>query len=154
MKNVEAPQGTGTVIYPDDQAVTSDVEPLPSPTSATHPQLGKLPTAVTIKDRILVLNVRSNRKTISHGFFAKIFTVLDRHGIVVDLIATSEVHVSMAMHGVFRKGLLDRVIGDLRALGEVSFKQDMAILSLVGKQMHNMVGIAGRMFTCVRLTFP
>lgn len=147
MKNVEAPEGTGTVIYPDDANATSDVEPLPSPTTATHPQLGKLPTAVTIKDRILVLNVRSNRKTISHGFFAKIFTVLDRHGIVVDLIATSEVHVSMAMHGVFRKGLLDRVIGDLKALGEVSYKQDMAILSLVGKQMHNMVGIAGRMFT-------
>jgi aspartate kinase len=152
MKNVENPKGHGTVIYPDDAAPAhADIEPVPSPSLASNAQLGKLPTAVTIKDRILVLNVRSNRKTISHGFFARIFTVLDRHGIVVDLIATSEVHVSMAMHGVFRKGLLDRVLADLKALGEVSYKQDMAILSLVGKQMHNMVGVAGRMFTCVDL---
>ena len=30
---------------------------------------------------------------------------------------------------------------------QVSVHQDMAILSLVGRQMRNMVGIAGRMFT-------
>jgi aspartate kinase len=50
------------------------------------------------------------------------------------------------MHGVFKKGLLDKVVADLETVGEVSFKRDMAILSLVGKQMKNMVGIAGRMF--------
>jgi aspartate kinase len=30
---------------------------------------------------------------------------------------------------------------------QVTVHQDMAILSLVGKQMHNLVGMAGRMFT-------
>ena len=53
-----------------------------------------MPTAVTIKDGIIVLNIHSNRKTISHGFLARIFGTLDRAGVVVDLISTSEVHVS------------------------------------------------------------
>jgi aspartate kinase len=149
IKNVENPQGQGTVIFPDDQ---SSVDHAATSESALAVQEAKrktsarLPTAVTIKDNILVLNIRSNKKTISHGFFAKIFTILDKHGIIVDLISTSEVQLSLSMHGVFKKGLLDKVVADLETVGEVSFKRDMAILSLVGKQMKNMVGIAGRMF--------
>jgi aspartate kinase len=30
----------------------------------------RLPTAVTIKERIMVINVNSNRKSVSHGFLA------------------------------------------------------------------------------------
>ena len=176
IKNVENPLGSGTVIFPDVSNTTTTRPP--SPNGLTRPgtpssseesaavvavdrsayfhangyygasKTRKTPTAVTIKDQILVLNVRSNRKTISHGFFARTFTVLDRHGIIVDLISTSEVQLSLSMHGVFKKGLLDRVVADLASVGEVTFKRDMAILSLVGKQMRNMVGIAGKMFTC------
>ena len=102
---------------------------------------------MTIKDDIIVINVHSNRKTISHGFFARIFTVLDRHGVVVDLISTSEVHVSMAMNGSFRRGQMERIRDELQSVGTVSVLRDMVIVSLVGKQMRNMVGVAGRMFT-------
>ncbi|EIN09072.1 aspartate kinase [Punctularia strigosozonata HHB-11173 SS5] len=107
----------------------------------------KLPTAVTIKERIVVLNVNSNRKSVSHGFLAGIFGTLDRFGVVVDLISTSEVHVSMAIEeaGMDKKGL-EKLVRELRRSGSVSVHRDMAILSLVGKQMRNMVGIAGRMF--------
>jgi aspartate kinase len=95
IKNVENPGGAGTVIYPDaaypegisthergrDEVVRAAVD-------------SRLPTAVTIKDSIIVINIHSNRKTISHGFLARIFGILDRAGVVVDLISTSEVHVS------------------------------------------------------------
>jgi aspartate kinase len=87
----------------------------------------KLPTAVTIKDRILVLNIHSNRKSVSHGFLAGIFSTLDRFGVVVDLISTSEVHVSMAIEGsglgdsgVMDKRLLERLLKELRKIGTVS----------------------------------
>lgn len=121
IKNVEKPSGAGTVIYPD----VSNSEPGTPPASAMaalaiDPTLHrKIPTAVTIKDSILVLNVRSNRKTISHGFLAKLFGTLDRYGIVVDLISTSEVHVSIAMNGSMRRQLLDKVVNELRKVGEV-----------------------------------
>lgn len=120
-----------------------------SNTSAATPVMGerKLPTAVTIKDNVLVLNVHSNRKTVSHGFFAKIFAALDKYGVVVDLISTSEVHVSMAIPAALRPRTLERVKMDLQKVGTVSVLRDMAILSLVGKHMRNMVGVAGRMFT-------
>jgi aspartate kinase len=81
----------------------------------------KLPTAVTIKERIVVLNVNSNRKSVSHGFLAGIFGTLDRFGVVVDLISTSEVHVSMAIEeaGMDKKGL-EKLVKELRKTGTVS----------------------------------
>lgn len=153
IKNVENPKGDGTVIFPEG---CNPRHSSPSAVEAIFKANGYLgkekvrnqPTAVTIKDQILLLNVRSNKKTISHGFFAQIFGILDRHGIIVDLISTSEVQLSLSMHGVFQKGLLERVVKDLNVVGEVSMTKEMTILSLVGK-LKNMVGIAGKMFTCV-----
>ncbi|GAA6012317.1 hypothetical protein JCM10207_002801 [Rhodosporidiobolus poonsookiae] len=160
IKNVENPRGEGTIIFPDAVGPASDepaegrtaadaIAPSTAPavpaSLALEPHLG--PTAITIKDTVVVLSVHSNRKTISHGFFARIFGILDKYGIVVDLISTSEVHVSMAIHGEIRKTILERVVRDLKVVGEVSFSRDMAILSLVGKHMKNMVGTAGKMFT-------
>jgi len=102
---------------------------------------------VTSKDHIIVVNVHSNRKNVSHGFLAGIFGTLDRFGVVVDLISTSEVLVSMAIEDTLGKSALAKLVRELEKHGMVSVSHDMAILSLVGKQMRNMVGIAGRMFS-------
>lgn len=154
----------------------------------------KRPTAVTIKPNILVLNVHSNKRTLSHGFFARIFDTLDRWRLSVDLISTSEVHVSMALHsasalvtnggagsrtddgneGEHESEIVDAdlrgAVAELTRYGSVDISDEMAILSLVGRQMRHMVGVAGRMFTvlgenninidmisqgeCMCLTFP
>ncbi|KAG5634927.1 hypothetical protein H0H81_000303 [Sphagnurus paluster] len=162
IKNVENPQGGGTVIYPDPEVnEDDDLNVVNEPVSrATLPatlqrmslieedqKRKRLPTAVTIKEHIVVLNVNSNRKSVSHGFLAGIFGTLDQYGVVVDLISTSEVHVSMAIEDGLAKKILERLIKELKKNGTVSVHRDMAILSLVGKEMRNMVGIAGKMFT-------
>ncbi|KAG1741522.1 Aspartate/glutamate/uridylate kinase [Suillus paluster] len=157
IKNVENPLGSGTVIHPDpdiEVPLDNGFRELPIATlldqSLANDELRRnkrLPTAVTIKERIVVLNVNSNRKSVSHGFLAGIFGTLDRFGVVVDLISTSEVHVSMAIEDNLSKTTMERLVGELRKSGTVSVHRDMAILSLVGQQMRNLVGISGRMFT-------
>ncbi|KAI0777195.1 aspartate kinase [Trametes elegans] len=167
IKNVENPKGGGTVIHPDP-----DVDPCTVPNGTDSPYPPVIPTtsaaktnlplaspyvdkhshmrqatAVTIKEHIVVLNVNSNRKNVSHGFLATIFGTLDRYGVVVDLISTSEVYVSMAIEENVDKKVLERVVRELRKSGTVTVSRDMAILSLVGKSMRNMIGISGRMFT-------
>lgn len=128
IKNVENPAGVGTIIFPDppseeSEAQNSAEELSRSPSRANsipEQQLRRGPTAITIKDNILVLSIRSNRKTISHGFFARIFGTLDRYGVIVDLISTSEVHVSMAINGDIRGPVMDRMTKELQIVGEVS----------------------------------
>lgn len=169
IKNVMNPKGNGTVIYPDSHAELERTTPGHDPrlfrTRSSSNNLSQLqgpkrPTAVTIKHKILVINVHSNKRSLSHGFFAGIFSVLDKWRLSIDLISTSEVHVSMALHsempllnGVGRDEyqIIDEdlrgAIEDLRKYGTVDIIPEMAILSLVGKQMKNMVGVAGRMFS-------
>lgn len=123
IKNVENPFGSGTIIFPDQQ---SNGYATPPPTPAVlakngyHSDLSrKHPTAVTVKDKICVLNVHSNRKNVSHGFLAKIFMALDEYNIIVDLISTSEVHVSMALSPDVEESQLEKAMVELEKLGTV-----------------------------------
>ncbi|KAJ3339540.1 Aspartokinase [Gonapodya sp. JEL0774] len=161
IKNTFHPAGRGTVVLPtaasgvDPEARAAELEecfsaPHRAPDGSelpTHRPSKRHATAVTIKDNVTVLNIHSNRKSVSHGFFAHIFRTLDKHGIVVDLISTSEVHVSMALGTNVKEANLKGALSDLRRLGTVDVISDMAILSLVGRLMRHMVGIAGRMFS-------
>lgn len=143
IKNTFAPSGRGSLIVPSNYAPTPSADGHDASLSSSP----KHPTAVTIKEGVTVVNVLSNRKSVSHGFFEKIFSILDTHGIIVDLISTSQVNISMALGPHVRSSRLDAAIQDLKKYGTVDVSRDLAILSLVGKEMRNMVGIASRMFS-------
>lgn len=153
IKNVENPSGNGTIIFPDNIGRGGESTP-PHPPAAYETLLSsyidskkRSATAITAKQDIVVLNIHSNKKTLSHGFLAHIFTTLDRYKLVVDLISTSEVHVSMALLiQSDQEKLLKTALGELRRMGTVDVTRNMTIISLVGKQMVNFIGIAGNMF--------
>ncbi|KAG0349982.1 Aspartokinase [Gamsiella multidivaricata] len=156
IKNVMSPMGPGMVISPDNASRVSTPDgrmappPLPKVLLENGYQLNlsrRHPTAVTIKDNVWVLNVHSNHKSVSHGFFAQIFGALDTHGIVIDLVSTSEVHVSMALGANVNEKAIGKAMLQLRSIGTVDVTQNMAMLSLVDKQMKNMVDISERMFS-------
>lgn len=148
IKNVRNARGNGTIILPDRILAAGQLSHSRNPSILGIRRTPKRPTAVTIKDKITVINVHSNKRSISHGFFAKVFSILDRRQLSVDLISTSEVHVSMAIHSPSIPAEdLQNAKEELEECGEVSILNKMAILSLVGAEMKNMVGIAGRMFS-------
>ncbi|KAJ3009909.1 UNVERIFIED_CONTAM: Aspartokinase [Siphonaria sp. JEL0065] len=143
IKNAFKPDGAGTVIVPqsdlpEETAVDGDSA------VAVHRAMA---TAITIKENITVLNIHSNRKSVSHGFFAKIFSTLDKYGIVVDLISTSEVHVSMALGPHISEEKIQLAVEELQKYALVDTLSNMTILSLVGREMRRMVGIAALMFS-------
>ncbi|KAJ3061528.1 Aspartokinase [Podochytrium sp. JEL0797] len=140
IKNAFKPDGNGTVIVPiPEEMVDED-----SAVGGVSKQ--SMATAITIKENITVLNIHSNRKSVSHGFFAKIFSTLDKYGIVVDLISTSEVHVSMALGPHISEEKIGLAVEELQKYALVDTLSDMTILSLVGREMRRMVGIAALMF--------
>ncbi len=128
IKNMLKPQVPGTIIDPNAD-------------SSAH---AKPATAVTVKRNITIINVNSDRMLMAYGFMAKVFNVLAKYGIIIDLIATSEVNISMTVENIEN---LDKAIAELEALGEVSLRKNLAILSLVGRGQKHCVGLAGRMFS-------
>jgi aspartate kinase len=168
IKNVMNPRNSGTVIFPDAVEKMDPRAPLKdsglfrtrSSSLLTQLQSPKRPTAVTIKHNIVVVNVHSNKRTRAHGFLMSIFSILDRWHLSVDLISSSEVHVSMALHsesamlsggGEDEYSIKDKDLGgaieELKKLGTIDIVPDMAIVSLVGRQLKNMVGISGKFFS-------
>ncbi|RFU79715.1 f-box [Trichoderma arundinaceum] len=148
IKNVKNPRGNGTVVIPDPVLSAGQQLHRSRPSQRALFKNPKRPTAVTIKDQISVINVHSNKRSISHGFFARVFSILDKQSISVDLISTSEVHVSLAIHADgIRSEAFETATRNLEECGDVSVLTGMAILSLVGADMKNMVGVAGRMFS-------
>jgi aspartate kinase len=101
-------------------------------------------TAVTAKRNITVININSNRMLMAYGFMARVFKVFEKYGIIIDLIATSEVSVSMTIDSDTN---LDRTVADLQELGEVTVRRDLAILSLVGRGQKHCMGLSGQMFS-------
>ncbi len=129
IKNALKPELPGTIIDPKDKGCSSE----------------KPATAVTVKKNVSVMNVNSNRMLMAYGFMARVFNILAKNGIVIDLISTSEVNISMTIENIDKVN--ESVLDELHELGTVSIEKGMSILSLVGRGQKHHVGLAGRMFT-------
>ncbi len=100
--------------------------------------------AISSKKNITVLRVVSSRMLDAYGFLAKIFNVFEKYGIVVDMIATSEISVSITID---RTDCLNTLIEELEQLGNVEYHDQRAIICIVGKQMKSDLGLVGKIFT-------
>jgi aspartate kinase len=105
------------------------------------------PRALAFKKGITVILVSQPRMLMAHGFTAKVFEVFARHKTSVDLIATSEVSISLT---VDHTETLAAVRADLSELGEVRVFQNMAIVSVVGRGFNRQAGLAGRIFSAAK----
>jgi len=105
------------------------------------------PRAIAFKKGITVVLVSQPKMLMASGFLVKVFEVFERNRTAVDLIATSEVSVSLTIDNAEQ---LPPIKSDLAKLGEVRILRDMAIVSLVGRGFYRHPGLAGRMFHCLR----
>jgi aspartate kinase len=89
-------------------------------------------TAIAGKSGVTILRVRSSRMLLAHGFLSGIFEVFARHRTAVDVVATSEVSVSVTLDDASR---LDDLVHDLSRLGDVSVERNRAIVAIVGSDL-------------------
>jgi len=102
--------------------------------------------AIACKRNITCVHIRSLRMLMAHGFLRRIFEVFDRHQTPVDMVATSEVSVSLTIDN---PAALDAIVEELRAFAEVTVEPGQAIVCAVGENIHSTRGIAGRVFRAV-----
>jgi aspartate kinase len=102
---------------------------------------------IASKRGISLVNIVSGRMLGQSGFMATLFDVFRRHDVAVDLIATSEVSVSLTVDNPDQLPAVER---DLAGLGEVKVLRQMAIVSVVGRGFVTHPGLAGRIFQTLR----
>ena len=86
-------------------------------------------SALAGKQGVTIIKVRSPRMLLQHGFMRTLFEVFDRHRTSVDVVATSEVSVSVTIDDASQ---LDSLVVDLSQLGDVSVERNRGIVAIVG----------------------
>lgn len=86
-------------------------------------------TAIAGKNNVSLVKVGSPRMLLTEGFLRALFEIFERHGTSVDVVATSEVSVSLTVDDPAR---LEAIVSDLRALGDVSVERNRGIVAVVG----------------------
>ena len=93
--------------------------------------------AIACKRGITLINVTSSRMLLAYGFLRRIFEIFEHHRTAVDLVATSEVSVSMTIDDPTR---LDPIVAELEEIGSVSVDGDAGLVSIVGQNLWEQPG--------------
>ncbi|KAG6621775.1 hypothetical protein I3842_Q002200 [Carya illinoinensis] len=95
-------------------------------------------TSIVLKRNITMLDIVSTRMLGQYGFLAKVFSTFEDLGISVDVVATSEVSVSLTLDPskLWSRELirqeLDHVVEELEKIAVVNLLQHRSIISLIG----------------------
>lgn len=91
--------------------------------------------AIAAKDGVTAVKIKSGRMLLAYGFLHKVFETFENHRTSIDMMATSEVGVSVTVDDESR---LAAIVDELKAFGTVSVDRDMVILCVVGDlEWHN-----------------
>ena len=85
--------------------------------------------AVAAKDNITAIKVVSSRLLLAPGFLRKVFEVFESYQTPIDMIATSEVAVSVSVDSTSH---LEDIVEELSIYGTVTIDRDMTIVCVVG----------------------
>ncbi|MGA2196001.1 MAG: lysine-sensitive aspartokinase 3 [Bryobacteraceae bacterium] len=99
--------------------------------------------SIACKRKITLVNIQSTRMLMAHGFLRRIFDVFDRFETSVDMVATSEVSVSLTIDNA---ASIDAILSELRQFAEPSVEHDNVIVCLVGENIRYTPGVARRVF--------
>ena len=105
--------------------------------------------AIAGKPGITLINVASSRMLNAYGFLSRIFSIFERFKTPVDLIATSEVSVSVTIEN---PRFLDSIVDELEQIGTVSVEREKAIICLVGMDLWKDSSFISKVFENLRDT--
>ena len=117
LKNTMDPKADGTII--DNVIVRGKIK------------------AVAAKDNITAIKIKSSRMLLDTGFLRKVFEIFESYQTPIDMIATSEVGVSMSIDN---DSHLNDIVNELKKYGTVTVDSDMCIICVVGDLDWSNVG--------------
>lgn len=103
-------------------------------------------TAIAGKSSVTLVKVRSPRMLLTEGFLRELFAVFERHRTSVDVVATSEVSVSLTVDDVSQ---LENLLVELRSLGDVAVERNRGIVALVGGGLSESGTAMSRALACL-----
>ena len=126
--NSRAPEEIGTLVGPETETTERTIK------------------AIAHKSGVTTVQITSARMLGAYGFLRALFEVFERHKTVVDVVATSEVSVSLSLDDA---SALPVIVTELEQLGTVRVERGCAIVCVVGEGLRGTPGIAARVFSAI-----
>ena len=126
--NSRAPEQIGTLVGPQTETTDRTIK------------------AIAHKSGVTTVQITSARMLGAYGFLRALFEVFERHKTVVDVVATSEVSVSLSLDDATA---LPVIVTELEQLGTVRVEKGCAIVCVVGEGLRGTPGIAARVFSAI-----
>ncbi|MBS1445041.1 MAG: aspartate kinase [Odoribacter sp.] len=102
--------------------------------------------AVAAKDGITAINVKSTNMLLAYGFLRKVFEVFEAWKTPIDMIATSEVAVSLTIDCTDH---LENILKDLEKFGTIEVDTDLSIICIVGAFAAGKTGLGAKVLNAL-----
>ena len=107
--------------------------------------------AITFRRNVTLVDIVSTRMLGQYGFLAEVFSCFARYGVSVDMVATSEVSVSLTIDAAQD---ISAVKKELSRIAHVEVKTGMAIVTIVGNVRRSSEILARAFKTCQLIGVP
>ena len=99
--------------------------------------------AIAAKDNITAIKIKSSRMLMAYGFLRRVFEVFEHHKTPIDMIATSEVAVSLTIDN---QAHLHSIETELKKFGSIEVDKDQTIICIVGNRIMEKEGALNEVF--------
>lgn len=103
--------------------------------------------AVAAKDGLTVIRIKSGRMLLAYGFLRRVFEVFEKYKTSIDMIATSEVAVSLTID---KNDYVAQIVEELKHWGTVEVETDQTIVCIVGNMINEKQGYAADVLDALR----
>lgn len=111
---------------------------------AEHIKQNKVIKAIAHRMGVDMLSIESTRMLGASGYMARIFTIFAKYGIDIEVMATSEVSISMTVN---KSKNLNKAIEELKEFSNVTLEPGQTVICIVGEGMRHTPGVSGRVFS-------
>jgi aspartate kinase len=99
--------------------------------------------AVAAKDGITAIKIKSSRMLMAYGFLRRVFEIFESYKTPIDMIATSEVAVSLTIDNNTN---LPAIETELKKFGSIEVDKDQTIICVVGNRIMDQKGVLEKVF--------
>lgn len=103
------------------------------------------------KDQVLV-TVKTPKMMYAQGFLERVFSIIAKHDLSVDLVTTSEIAVSFTLDNPpnsISEKMNKETLVELSNICEVKVERDFDVVTVVGNNMHSEAGVSSRVFAAI-----
>jgi aspartate kinase len=109
----------------------------------------QLVTAITYKRGVRLMDIHSTQMLGAYGFLARVFGEFEKHKLSVDVLASSEVSISLTLDKKQQSNDISELINSLKECAEIKVVNDRAIITLITdvEKSSNVLATVFRVFS-------